>query len=43
MTDRYAQLVNTPSGACSSRVANDPQSGQRPSQRACSPPHSLQT
>ena len=35
--------ASSDAGACSSSVANAPQSGQRPSQRACSPPHSLQT
>ena len=35
--------ASSDAGACSTSVAKAPQSGQRPSQRACSPPHSLQT
>ena len=32
--------ASSDAGACSTSVAKAPQSGQRPSQRACSPPHS---
>ena len=35
--------ASSEAGACSTSVANAPQSGQRPNQRACSPPHSPQT
>ena len=35
--------ASSEAGACSTSVANAPQSGQRPNQRACSPPHSPHT